>query len=363
MSPPQRSGGASLNTDSRRELLEGPIPFTRSAVTEDYREFPISTNGKLLIRFTGGSRRTCSGTVVHSGRNNPRSVVFTAARCIYKESLGGWAEAVTFVPAYTNGNAPFGEWPARDAYLPKKWIDGEENPHFDIAAVYIPRTLSGETLEKDNTGGMGLRWNQGFKTLPTEGFAYPAGSPFAGLWLYKCVSETRSDFPQPPGRGDPMLAIGCDLPLEGTEGGGWIVHDSADKDSYLTSVFSEKAQSQAEVWLGPYFGSRVPRLYRAAVNPITHKMSITLRLKGHLRAVGRIKALDGYKPCRKKAPIRIQRRKAGKWRPVREARSRATGAYRVRLPNRRGLYRAFSPAGPVDDGNWCSATKSRSRRY
>jgi hypothetical protein len=158
-----------------------------------------------------------------------------------------------------------------------------------------------------------------------------------------------------------MLAIGCDLPVEGTEGGGWIVRDPAAKDSYLSSVFSQ--QNETEVALGPYFGSTVARLYRAAVNPITHRMSITLRLKGHLRAVGRIKALDGYKPCRIKAPIRIQRKKPGKWKTVRGTRSGPTGAYKVKLPDRRGLYRAFAPAGAVDDDNRCLAAKSRRRRY
>ena len=361
MAPPQRSGGASLNTDSRGELLEGPIPYTRSAVTEDYREFPISTNGKLFIRFTAGSR-TCSGTVVHSGPDNHRSVVFTAARCIYRESLGGWAQEVTFVPAYTSTSAPFGEWPARDVFVPKEWVDGGENPHFDVAALYIPPAASGEILEKDYTGGMGLRWNQGFKNQPTEAFAYP-GTPFTGQRLYRCVSETRSNLPQPPGVGDPMLATGCDLPQEGTAGGGWIVHDPAADDSFLTSVFSEKPRNETEVSLGPYFGSTVAGLYRAAVNPTAHRMSITLRLKGHLRALGRIKARDGYKPCRIDAPIRIQRKKSGKWRTVRRTHSRSTGDYKVRLPDRRGRYRAFSPAGLVDDDNRCSAAKSGTRRY
>jgi hypothetical protein len=360
MAPP-RTAELARRDEGLSGVASGPIPYTRSAVATSYTEFPTSTNGRISVRFTAGSR-TCSGTVVHSGTDNHRSVVFTAARCVYRESLGGWAQDVTFIPAYSSGSAPFGEWPARDAFLPAEWIDEGENPRFDVAALYIPPNPSGETLEKDKTGGMGLRWNQGFEIQPTTAFAYPA-SPFTGQRLYKCLSEARNDFPQPPGEGEPMLAIGCDLPPEGTAGGGWIVDELFTGDSYLTSVFSHKPRNETEVSFGPYFGTMVGELYRAAANPVTHKMSVTFRLKGHLRAVGRIRARDGYVPCRDNAPIRIQRKTAKEWRTVRRTLSRPTGRYAVRVPDRPGLYRAFSPAEFVDDDNRCSSAKSRTRRH
>jgi hypothetical protein len=50
-----------------------------------------------------------------------------------------------------------------------------------------------------------------------------------------------------------------------------------------------------------------------------------------------------------------------KWRAVKGTRSKASGGYKVRIPDRPGLYRAF-PARPVDTLNNCSSAKSRTRR-
>lgn len=161
------------------------------------------------------------------------------------------------------------------------------------------------------------------------------------------------------------MPIGCDLTQEGTAGGGWIVNDLVDRDSYLTSVYSHKVQGQNEVWFGPYFGLAVAELYQAAANgdPVKHNMKLTFKLKGRLTAVGRITARDGYAPCGNNAPIRIQRRQGGKWKNVEETFSKPKGMYKVAVPNRQGLYRAFSPAGSVDTQNICSSAKSRTRRH
>jgi hypothetical protein len=363
MAPPRRTEPGRLEGVTP-DRYSGPIPYTRSLVTSGYTDFPTSTNGRIFASFSEGSRN-CTGTVVHSGVDNLRSVVLTAARCVFTEPLGGWAETVTFIPAYRDGNHPFGEWPVLDAFVPTEWIDGGENLHFDVAALHIPPDSSGETLEKDNTGGMGLRWNQGLGSRTVGAFGYPSVPPFTGDLLYKCLSATRSDFPQPPGGGDPTLAIGCDLTQEGTAGGGWIINDLDIRDSYLTSVFSYKVSGEKEVSFGPYFGPRVGELYEEAANPkpIKHKMKLTFKLKGRLTAVGRITARDGYAPCGNNAPIRIQRRQGGKWRNVGETFSKPKGRYKVTVPNRPGLYRAFSPAGSVDAQNVCSSAKSRTRRH
>jgi len=362
MAPPQRVHQSGQVIGTAASAAFGPIPYTRLPVQGDYRSFPTSTNGKIFVTFPEGTR-SCSGTVVSSGPDNPRGVVFTAAQCVYQSSLGGWAKKVIFVPAFS-GNRPFGEWTASEAFVADEWVDGGENLHFDVAVLYIPPRSNGETLEKDNTGGMGLVWNQSPEIRPIESFAYPSGGEFGGQRLFACRTETRVDFPQPEGPGPPTLAIGCDLPQEGTAGGGWIIHDPIRDDLYLSSIFSYKVADEKEVSFGPYFGSEVAQLYEAAAagDRVTHRMKITLKLKGHLKATGRITARDGYAPCGNNAPIRIQRHKRGRWTTVRTTRSKGTGKYSVRIADRPGLYRAFSPAGAVNDLNLCSAAKSRPKR-
>ena len=367
--PEQLAGGVAMapprdNVRTPRQgndddLTSGPIPYTSSPVQSDYKIFPLSTNGRLFATFSRGTT-ICSGTVISSGPSNPRGVVLTAARCVYKESMGGFPEQATFIPAYS-GNSPFGQWPAKYAFVPTEWVE-EENVRYDMATLYIEPKPDGETLEKDHTGGMGLRWNQPAEVYPADGFGYPD----SGQLLHRCRSETHFGFePQPPPPGDPTVAIGCNLPAEGTAGGGWVVNDPEADDSYLISLFSYKDATQSEVSFGPYFNSTTRDLYVAAATAdiVRHKMKLSLYLSGSSIARGRIKARDDYRPCGNQAPIRIQRKSNGNWRVVKKASSNAAGRYKVKIPDRPGLYRAFSPAGSVNAYNDCSSATSPTRRH
>ena len=74
----------------------------------------VRAHGKVFFTVKGGTDPgdfVCSGTAVNS-RN--RSVVWTAGHCVYDAELGGGKSVnFSFVPAYANGNAPYGEWPAK----------------------------------------------------------------------------------------------------------------------------------------------------------------------------------------------------------------------------------------------------------
>ena len=360
MAPPLQGQKSRLSEGGQSAHNLGPIPYSSSRVQSDYRVFPLSTNGRLLAIFPRGTT-SCSGTVISSGPGNPRGVVLTAARCVYRESLGGFPDQAVFIPAYS-GNRPFGEWPAKYVFVPSEWIDGGENVRYDAATLYIPPRADGETLEKDNTGGMGLRWNQPAQVLAADAFGYPDTSQL----LFRCRSETHHGFPpQPPPPGDPTVTIGCDLPEQGTAGGGWVVNDPNADDSYLISLFSYKVVGENEVSFGPYFNNVTRDLYLAATTAdlVRHKMKLSLYLGGRLIARGKIRARDGYPPCGNQAPIRIQRKKRGNWRTVKKTRSDSAGKYKLKIPDRPGLYRAFSPAGSVDTQNDCSSARSPTRRH
>jgi V8-like Glu-specific endopeptidase len=336
----------------------GPIPYTRQEITTPYTNFPNSANGKIFVAFPSGAVGTCSGTVVNSGPTNPNGVVMTAGGCVYQQALGGFAEALSFVPAFKNSDEPFGEWFPSDAIIPQEWFEDSSNLHFDLAALVVPPADNGDRLQ-DDTGGWGMAWNQSPSQTVTA-YGYPSAPPFTGQLMYSCLSATVSGFHTPPGVGEPTLAIGCDLTDDGTAGGGWIT-----LDEFLNSVFSYKVIGEEEVSFGPYFGDAAEAVYEAAVGggePVTHRMKITLKLKGHLTASGRITARDGYAPCGNNAPIRIQRKKAGKWKTVGKTRSKPAGKYSIQIADRPGRYRAFSPAGPVDDQNRCSSAKSGTKR-
>src|SRR5439155_15822696 len=65
------------------------------------------TAGRVFFLFNG-AKASCSGDAVTSGN---KSVVITAGHCVKYQ--GTWHTNWVFVPGYNNGNAPYGEWPAK----------------------------------------------------------------------------------------------------------------------------------------------------------------------------------------------------------------------------------------------------------
>ena len=92
-------------------------PYTSYEVTSPYTAAPTSTHGKVF--FTEGSTNyVCSGTALTSAN---RSTVWTAGHCV-NEGPGAYVTNWSFVPAYKDGAAPLGKWPATT--LARRWFSG-----------------------------------------------------------------------------------------------------------------------------------------------------------------------------------------------------------------------------------------------
>jgi hypothetical protein len=76
---------------------------------------------------------------------------------------------------------------------------------------------------------------------------------------------------------------------------------------------------------------------------VKHARTITLRLRGSLRAVGRVRAVDSFAMCVDHVRVRILRRVSGHWQFVKRTRTTSTGRYSVPLRDRQGTYRAVAP--------------------
>jgi hypothetical protein len=100
------------------------------------------------------------------------------------------------------------------------------------------------------------------------------------------------------------------------------------------------------------------------VGPVTHARSISLSLRKHLVARGKVSVGDAFTDCAASVPVKIQRRRAGGWRTVGSTTTTATGAYKKRIRDRAGKYRAKAPkvslGTPVTDV--CSGATSPVRR-
>jgi V8-like Glu-specific endopeptidase len=218
------------------------IPFTLRHVFYT-TAFPARVMGKVF--FTrGGVDWQCSGTVVTA---HNRSLIFTAGHCVYEDGL--WSSHFIFVPAYNNGNAPFGKFVWRNMWAPPAWLDyGEES--YDLGAVELYPNAQGK-LVQNAVGAEGIEWNYPRPGL-FNSFGYPAAPPFNGLSLWECLSsyggsDSTQVWPYP-------MAIGCDM-TPGSSGGGWI------RNGYLDGLNTYSYATAPDVMYSPYFGGAVRSLW------------------------------------------------------------------------------------------------------
>jgi hypothetical protein len=89
--------------------------------------------------------------------------------------------------------------------------------------------------------------------------------------------------------------------------------------------------------------------------------SITLSLRKHLVARGRVSVDGGF--CAAVVPVMIQRRVSGFWKTVASTTTTDTGAYKKRIRDRAGRYRAVASRVTLASGEICLRATSPVRRH
>ena len=209
---------------------------------------PFSVNGRIFLR-QGKLQGFCSGTAINSPT---RQLVLTAGHCVGTGPEDGHANIrssfLEFVPAYTDGVAPFGAFVAKQGSVraPKGWFK-QGNPDFDMGAFLTRPNAEGVNLADAVGGGAtivtGLSRHQDFLT-----FGYPGNarrmqgcrSPYLG------DDTLTNPFPGPP-----TLAIRCHW-APGASGGGWLIDGGAEINGINTYLhFDNKSRTY-----GPYFSKQ-----------------------------------------------------------------------------------------------------------
>lgn len=233
--------------------------YTRTEVTDPSAE-SVRMHGKVFFSVAGGSQPgdyVCSGTALNS---NNGSVVWTAGHCVFDADFGGgYSTNFLFVPAYSAGSAPFGEWPAEQLLSPAKWRNGPDSS-YDYSAVKVAENGAGQTLN-EVVGGRGIGFNQS-RDQNYISYGYPAKQPpieFTGGREFQCNSPLGGT-DNPPGGGPNTSWIGCDM-TGGSSGGGWIANGtlmSVNSYSYcdITGTLCE------ERLYGPYLDGDAKQLYQ-----------------------------------------------------------------------------------------------------
>jgi hypothetical protein len=100
------------------------------------------------------------------------------------------------------------------------------------------------------------------------------------------------------------------------------------------------------------------------IEPTIHARTITLNLRKHLVARGRVTVNDGFADCASNVPVKIQRFRDDRWRIVDTTRTNAEGFYRQRIPDRVGLYRAVAVRRELGGGaDVCARDRSPRRSH
>lgn len=216
-----------------------------------YTHFPHSTVGKVFFT-SNGQNYVCSGSVL--GNN----ALWTAGHCVFDPNTYTWHSNWTFVPAYYDGYAPYGQWYARELWTLSGWSD-YGNLGYDIgSAVLWP---NGNSIAY-YTGSLGT-WANGPRGVYITAFGYPAAYPFNGQRMAWCQDYTRLDYNINPATN----GMGCNM-TGGASGGPWIyqyVYNSTS-GNYVNGVNSYKYNNDPNSIYSPYFGDGAVNLFYTVIN-------------------------------------------------------------------------------------------------
>jgi V8-like Glu-specific endopeptidase len=216
------------------------------------------TVGRIFYTF-GKQNFSCSGAVVTS---RSKTLVATAGHCVWNTLSMGWAANVLFIPAYNNGQAPYGRWAGARVYAPAEfWRYARQDPKtkhsagsgwaYDHAFIRM-KPLNGQLIQ-NRLGSLGISFSGLHTNVLVLG--YPAAAPFDGKFMRYCGitnmvrdSRTYTDWSLP-----------CRM-TPGASGGPWIASYRAGQ-GYVTATTS--VGNGSRLW-GAFMGKVAYALYQRA---------------------------------------------------------------------------------------------------
>jgi V8-like Glu-specific endopeptidase len=232
-----------------------PAPFTRWENFCDYRIWPFRTVGKLFFK-RGGRSFVCSASSIGN------CAIITAGHCVHagNNSSGGWSTDVVFVPAYKDGNAPFGVWPAAYSMVRTQWYrNGIPKGLSEDIGGCILRKQNGRKISQ-RVGWLGFAWNWS-RNQHWLSHGYPAASPFNGRRMQ--INAASFAYNGSVGASPAPVGMGNDL-TGGSSGGPWIWRFGTG--NYVNGVNSYRRRSKPKEMFSPYFGNAAKSLYDSLKN-------------------------------------------------------------------------------------------------
>ncbi|RAX44338.1 hypothetical protein DQ354_16105 [Arthrobacter sp. AQ5-06] len=240
------------NTSSAISVEKGAstkVKATKGKPTIAKLETPVDHIGKVFFSI-GTTNYVCSGNAVSSAN---KSTVATAGHCL-NEGPGAFVTNFAFIPAYDNGNAPYGKWTATKLFAPTQWTANGDMTYDTGFAVVNPRE-DGAKLG-DVVGASGVAFNQP-RGLTYKSYGYPQALPFNGTSLWSCTGTATND------TNNPQFAtqgIPCDM-TGGSSGGPWFIGSGSDG---VQNSINSYGYNRSAVMYGPYWGTVIQDAYNFA---------------------------------------------------------------------------------------------------
>ena len=208
---------------------------------------PFTAVGRVFLRV-GNFAGFCSGTAINSAS---RRLVLTAGHCLYSilpgHRIPSSARYFDFVPDYAAGQAPFGEFIGRQAFLPRPWLRSI-NENYDMAAVLTEPNASGVNVADAVGGGIPIATDR-TRDQEYQVLGYPGANR---KLMQECDARFSGDdrLTYPLG-GPPSLGVGCYMG-EGASGGPWLINEGTEVGGITTYGHIKNFTHT----FGPYFSSR-----------------------------------------------------------------------------------------------------------
>lgn len=235
-------------SESAPAAWPGQVASASFASVPDATQPPFTAAGRVFIKV-GGFAGFCSGTAINSAS---RQLVLTAGHCLYSILPGHLvptpARYFDFVPAYTDGQAPFGEFIGRRGLLPRPWLRSL-NENFDMAAVLTHPNAEGVNVADAVGGGIPIALDR-TRDQEYQVLGYPGGPE--RKHMQECDARFSGDdrLTYPLG-GPPSLGVGCFMG-EGSSGGPWLINAGTEVGGITTYGHIKNFTHT----FGPYFSSR-----------------------------------------------------------------------------------------------------------
>jgi V8-like Glu-specific endopeptidase len=227
---------AARSTDTAA-LTSGSTTTSQAAAAEEMAvaqrvplttTYPMNTVGKLFAYDAGGNEtKRCSASVITS---DTRNTIWTAAHCVHRgdgSGAAGFYEYLIFMPAYQDGQSPWGIWNAKAKYAPEAYtVDGDQLSSDFAAVVLEPEPDYGNI--QDAMGALGYSFGSGSDYPEVATVGYPEEgynrTDFDGEYMYYCTGNAEDYANLNPF--DNRIKMDCDMG-KGSSGGPLVISSEA----------------------------------------------------------------------------------------------------------------------------------------